>query len=83
MTRNIEEGAFMINYQGEILKNEWHQPEMIRTTVVQGGVQMIGGEVQIFQKDGGSRATAGGGGVVDDGVIERSVDRRSEVKLLR
>ena len=35
---------------------------------------MIGWEVQIFQRDGGSRATAEGGGVVDDGVIVRSVD---------
>ena len=42
---------------------------------MQGGAEMIGGEVQIFQRDGGSRATAGGGGVVDDGVIVRSVDQ--------
>ena len=36
---------------------------------------MIGGKVQIFQRDVGSRATAEGGGVVDDGVIVRSVDQ--------
>ena len=42
---------------------------------MQGRAEMIGGEVQIFQRDGGSRATAGGGGVVDDGVIVRSVDQ--------
>ena len=28
---------------------------------------MISGEFQIFQRDGGSRTTAGGGGVVDGG----------------
>ena len=77
MTRNIEEGTFIISYQGKILnpKNEWHQPKIIRTTVVQGGAEMIGGEVQIFQRDGGSRTTAGGAGGVDDGVIARSVDQ--------
>ena len=56
-------------------KNKWHRQKIIRTTVVQGGAEMIGGEVQIFQRDGGSRATVEGGGVVDDGVIERSVDQ--------
>ena len=45
MTRNIEEGTFIINYQGKILnsKNKWHLPKMIRTTVVQGEAKMIGG----------------------------------------
>ena len=36
---------------------------------------MIADEGQIFQKDGGSRATSGGGCVVDNGVIVRSVDQ--------
>ena len=48
---------------------------MVRTTVVQGWGEIIGGEVQIFQRDGGSRDTEGGGGVVDDGVIVRSVNQ--------
>ena len=38
-------------------KNEWHQPKIIRTTVVQSGAEMIGGEVQRFPRDGGSRTT--------------------------
>ena len=42
---------------------------------MQGGAEMIGGKVKIFQRDGGSRATAGGGSVVDDVVIVRSVDQ--------
>ena len=36
---------------------------------------MIADKGQIFQRNGGSRATSGGGGVVDDGVIVRSVDQ--------
>ena len=50
MTRNVEEGIFIINYQDKILnsKNEWHQPKIITTTVVQGGAEMLGGEFQIF-----------------------------------
>ena len=36
---------------------------------------MIGGKVQILQRDGGSRATAGGRSIADDGVIVRSVDQ--------
>ena len=42
---------------------------------MQGGAEMIGGKVQIFQRDGGSRATAGGESIADDGVIVRSVDQ--------
>ena len=46
-----------MNYEGEILnsKNEWNQPKIIRTTVVQGGAEMIGGEVHVFPRAGGSR----------------------------
>ena len=57
LTRNIEEGTFIVNYEGEILnsKNEWNQPKIIRTTVVQGGAEMIGGEVHVFPRAGGSR----------------------------
>ena len=49
--------------------------KIIRTTVVQGGAAMVGGEVKIFQRDGGSRATSEAGGGVDDGVITRSVNQ--------
>ena len=49
VTRNIEEGPFIINYQVKILnsKKECHQPKFKRTTVVQGGAELIGGEVQM------------------------------------
>jgi hypothetical protein len=62
LTRNIEEGTFIVNYEGEILnsKNEWHQPKIIRTTVVQGGAEMVGGEPRMFQRDGSSRTEPGG-----------------------
>ena len=49
--------------------------KIIRIIVMQCGAEMIGGDVQIFQRDGISRATAEGGGVVDDSVIVRSVDQ--------
>ena len=75
MTRDIEEGTFIVNYQGEILnyKNEWHQPKIIRTTVVQGGVGMVGGEPRMFQRDGSSRTEPGG----DDAVRTVDVDLRT------
>ena len=42
---------------------------------MQGGAEMIGGEVQRFARAGGSRTTTGGAGVVDDSVIAQSVDQ--------
>ena len=32
-TRNVEEGTFTANHDGEILnsKSEWHQPQIVRT----------------------------------------------------
>ena len=76
LTRNIEEGTFIVNYQGEILnsKNEWHQPKIIRTTVIQGGAEMVGGQVQRFQRDGGSRTRIGGADVGGEAMIVRSVE---------
>ena len=60
----------------------WHQghglPEgmvKIRTTVVQGGAEMIGGEVQRFPRDGGSRTTTAAVG--DESVIVTSVEQTS------
>ena len=45
----------MINHNGEVLnsKTEWNQPRIIRTTIVQGGAEMVGGRVLPFQRDGG------------------------------
>ena len=75
LTRNIEEGTFIVNYNGEILnsKNEWHQPKIIRTTIVQGGAEVIGGDIRHYQRDGGSQNAQSG--VADDGVTVTSVDR--------
>ena len=57
LNRSIEEGTFMINHNGEVLnsKTEWNQPRIIRTTIVQGGAEMVGGRVLPFQRDGGGR----------------------------
>ena len=54
ITRIIEEGVFIINHEGEILnsKTEWHQPKIIRTTILQGGAEMAGGMVARFPVDG-------------------------------
>ena len=60
ITRIIEEGVFIINYEGEILnsKTEWHQPKIIRTTILQGGAEMAGGMVARFPVDGRQDAAA-------------------------
>ena len=54
LTRCVEEGTFIVNFEGEVLnsKNEWHQPRIIRTTVVQGGAEMAGNRVPSYQRDG-------------------------------
>ena len=41
-------------------KNEWHQPKIIRTIVVQGGAEMVGGEPRMFQRDVSSTTEPGG-----------------------
>ena len=35
----------IINHEGEILntKTEWHQPKIIKTTILRGGAEMAGG----------------------------------------
>ena len=50
ITRGVEEGTFVVNHQGEVLnsKNEWRQPKIIRTTIIQGGAEMAGGRVASF-----------------------------------
>ena len=57
----------MINHDGEVLnsKTEWNQPRIIRTTIVQGGAEMVGGRVLPFHRAGGgappqSSPSAGG-----------------------
>ena len=54
LTRTIEEGTFIVNFNGEVLnsKNEWHQPKIIRTTIIQGGAEMAGGQVRRFPVTG-------------------------------
>ena len=64
LNRNIEEGTFMINHAGEVLnsKTEWNQPRIIRTTILQGGAEMLGGRVLPAPRAGGSGAAVAGGG---------------------
>ena len=52
---SIEEGTFMINHDGEALnsKTEWNQPRIIQTTIIQGGAEIVGGQVLPFHRDGG------------------------------
>ena len=47
MSRQTEEGTFMINIKGELLnsKTEWHQPKLIRTTIHTGGAELAGGRI--------------------------------------
>ena len=47
MSRQTEEGTFMINIKGELLnsKTEWHQPKIIRTTIHTGGAELAGGRI--------------------------------------
>ena len=65
MTRQTEEGIFMINVKGELLnsKTEWHQPKLIRTTVHTGGAELAGGRIVSFPvagAPGGGAEMAGG-----------------------
>jgi hypothetical protein len=88
LTRNIEEGTFIINYHGEILnsKNEWHQPKIIRTTVVQGGAEMIGGGTRSCQRDGASNTVHNENDSVrnvDRGPIDRSSIRSTRSQTIR
>ena len=88
MTRNIEEGTFIINYHGEILnsKNEWHKPNIIRTTVVQGGAEMVGGGTRSCQRDGASNTVHNENDSVrnvDQGPIDRSSTRSTRSQTIR
>ena len=56
MTRVIEEGTFIVNFDAELLnsKNEWHQPKIIRTTILQGGTELAGQRSASFPRAGAS-----------------------------
>ena len=60
LTRLVDEGTHIRKYIGPILnsKSEWHQPKIIRTTVLQGGAEMAGGMVARFPVDGRQDAAA-------------------------
>ena len=47
----------MNNHNGELLnsKTEGNQPRIIKTNIVQGGAEMVGGWVLLFLRDGGGR----------------------------
>ena len=55
LNKSIEEGTFMINHDGKVLnsRTEWNQPRIIRTTIIQGGAEMVEGRVLPFHRDGG------------------------------
>ena len=50
ITRQTEEGIFMVNEKGELLnsKSEWNQPKIIRSTIHSGGAELAGGRMQLF-----------------------------------
>ena len=59
----MEEGTFVLNHEGEVLnsKNEWRQPKIIRTTILQGGAEMAGDRVANFPGDGNARGISRAG----------------------
>ena len=69
LNRNIEEGTFMINHAGEVLnsKTEWNQPRIIRTTILQGGAEMLGGRVLPTPRTGGAGLAVAGAGAAGAG----------------
>ena len=56
VTRQTEEGTFMINEKGELMnsKSEWNQPKIIRTTIHNGGAELAGRRTPSFPPDGRS-----------------------------
>ena len=54
------EGTFILNVITVLFnsKNVWHQPEIIRTTILQGGSEMIGAIGQGITRTGEPRKTA-------------------------
>ena len=62
MTRQTEEGTFMINTVGELLnsKTEWHQPQIVRTTIHTVGAELAGGRVLPYPQDGNQRPPRNG-----------------------
>ena len=74
--RVIEEGKYIVKYPGELMnsKLEWHQPQIIRTIMYQGGAEMVsvgqsvaGGMVAAFQRAGGCVRVRGAS---EDGRVE-------------
>ena len=54
LTRLVDEGTNLNSHNGPILnsKTEWHQPKLIRTTILQGGAEMAGGMMVGCQEAG-------------------------------
>ena len=59
----------MINHAGEVLnsKTEWNQPRIIRTTILQGGAEMLGGRVLPTPRTGGAGLAVAGAGAAGAG----------------
>ena len=57
ITRQTEEGTFMVNIKEELLnsKTEWHQPKIVRTTIHTCVAELTGGRIVSFPVDGSQR----------------------------
>ena len=78
MTRQTEEGTFMINTDGELLnsKTEWHQPKIVRTTIYTGGAELAGGRV-LSCPQAGSQRPQGNGVPIQPGPVAGGQDSTS------
>ena len=63
------------NYEGEILnsKTEWHQPKIIRTTILQGGAEMAGGMMINCQQDGRQQTLSGPALTVETAPLQEGI----------
>ena len=83
ITRQTEEGTFMVNIKGNLLnsKTEWHQPKIVRTTIHTGGAELAGGRILSYPKDGSQTTQRTGISTppvpVDGGPGFREAPRRS------
>ena len=83
ITRQTEEGTFMLNIKGKLLnsKTEWHQPKIVSTTIHTGGAELAGGRIISYPQDGSQTTQRTGISTppvpVDGGPGFREAPRRS------
>ena len=75
----------MVNHEGEVLnsKNEWRQPKIIRTTILQGGAEMAGGRVASFPGAGNARGSMIAGRMTPSYPQAGSVENASVTNVTR